>query len=145
MKVVVQRVKNARVLVNGETISEINLGLLLFVCVEKKDTEEDIKILADKLNRLRIFKDDNAKMNLDIKQAGGDFLSVSQFTLVADTKKGNRPGFDNAAHPEIAEKLWNKFNVFLSSSGVTVKSGAFGMDMEVILNNDGPVTFILER
>ena len=143
MKAVAQRVKSAKVKVNGKDVTEIKCGLLLLVGVGKGDSEEDIGCLARKIINLRIFDDAEGKMNLDIKQVGGQVLSVPQFTLYADTRKGNRPGFDSAATPETAKKYWERFNILLKDNGIDVKEGVFGEHMEVELTNDGPVTIVL--
>lgn len=144
MRILVQRVKNAKVVVDGNTISETGKGLLLLVGVGKDDTLDDIGHLAKKILNLRIFGDDEGKMNLNIKQAGGQILSVSQFTLYADTGKGNRPGFDLSADPVMAVEYWERFNVLLRDDGIDVKEGIFGANMEVDLTNDGPVTIWLD-
>ena len=144
MKIVVQRVKSAKVSVGGKTTSEIGAGFLILVGVGKEDREEDLKYLSKKLTALRIFEDDKGKMNLDIKKARGSILSVPQFTLYADTRKGNRPGFEMSAEPQSAKKLWEDFNSMLESCGADVKEGIFGARMEVELINDGPVTILLD-
>lgn len=140
MRVLVQRVKKAKVLVRGNNIAEIGKGLLLFVGIGKSDTEEDIAYTSRKVANLRIFYDQNGKMNLNLNQVEGQILSVSQFTLYADTSKGNRPGFDQSADPDTARKYWVKFNELLREKGLDVKEGEFGASMEVDLVNDGPVT-----
>ena len=144
MRILVQRVKRAQVVVDGNTVSDIGKGLLLLIGVGKDDTSDDIEYLARKIQNLRIFGDDQGKMNLNIKQVGGQVLSVSQFTLYADTRKGNRPGFDQSADPEIATDYWTRFNLLLHESGIEVKEGVFGANMEVELVNDGPVTIWLD-
>lgn len=140
----VQRVKSAKVTVEGRDVAEINTGLLLFVGVGRDDSEEDIKRLCQKVINLRIFEDENGKMNLNIKQVNGEVLSVPQFTLYADTRKGNRPGFDLSAEPDKAKDYWNRFNELLRENDVIVEQGIFGAHMEVELINDGPVTIWLD-
>jgi len=144
MRVLIQRVKQASVKVDEERVAAIGKGLLLLVAMGKDDAHEDIEFLAGKIPKIRIFGDDNGKMNLDIKQVNGSILSVSQFTLYADTRKGNRPGFDQSAAPDTAEKYWLQFNEAVRSNGVEVKEGIFAADMEVELVNDGPVTIWLD-
>lgn len=144
MKIVVQRVKKASVSVSGNEISSIRQGMLLLVGIGKGDSMTTADQMADKVSRLRIFEDDACKMNLDIFQVKGEILSVSQFTLLADMSKGNRPGFDNAAEPAIAKELWLKFNDKLRQNGITTKEGEFAADMQVLLVNDGPVTILLD-
>ena len=146
MRVVLQRVKNASVTVSGERISEIGEGLLLLVGVAKDDREGEAGWLAEKVAGLRIFNDEEGKMNLSLKDVGGEILAVSQFTLLADTRKGKRPSFINAALPEEAEPLFDYFCERLRAAGVaSVKTGRFGAMMDVALVNDGPVTIVLER
>lgn len=144
MKVVIQRVKKASVEVEKEVVGEITQGLLLLVGITHDDTEEDLAFLADKIVHLRIFEDNEGKMNLSLLDIGGEILSVSQFTLYGDCKKGRRPNFMNAAKPEIAKPLYERFNELLREKGVKVETGIFGAMMEVSLINDGPVTLILE-
>lgn len=144
MRILVQRVKSADVIVEGRKVAETGKGMLLLVGIAKDDTVEDIERLARKIINLRIFADENGKMNLNIKQAGGEVLSVSQFTLYADTKKGNRPGFDRSAAPEIAKEYWERFNELLRKEGIKVEEGVFAADMQVSLVNDGPVTIMLD-
>ncbi len=144
MRVLIQRVKAAQVRVKGEVINKINKGLLLFVGVGKEDNFKDAEILSKKIAALRIFPDEQGKMNLNILQAAGEILSVSQFTLYADTKKGNRPGFDSAADPVYAQGLWREFNGLLKKCNVPLREGIFAADMEVELINDGPVTIWLD-
>ena len=146
MRVVLQRVKNASVTVSGERISEIGEGLLLLVGVAKDDGEGEAGWLAEKIVGLRIFNDEEGKMNLGVRDVGGEILAVSQFTLLADTRKGKRPSFINAALPEEAEPLFDYFCERLRAAGVaSVKTGRFGAMMDVALVNDGPVTIVLER
>ena len=143
MKTVIQRVAKAQVSDN-EVISQIGKGFLILVGVGKEDTKKDAEFIAGKIASLRIFEDNNGKMNLDIKQAGGEILSVPQFTLLADTHKGNRPGFDRAASPEIAKVIWKELNTRLTNEGINVSEGKFGAHMLVELVNDGPVTILLD-
>lgn len=144
MKVVVQRVSEAKVTVAGEGIGEIKTGLLLLVGVGHEDTESDILWMADKLAGLRIFEDDSGKMNLSVEDIKGAILSVSQFTLYGDCRKGKRPNFMAAAKPEIAQSLYERFNERLQARGLQVETGRFGAMMDVSLVNDGPVTLILD-
>lgn len=137
----IQRVSQANVTVAGEVIGEIGNGMLVLLGVEKKDGDEEIEKLANKLCRYRMFNDADGKMNLNIEQVGGEFLVVSQFTLVADTQKGNRPGFSRGASPEHGEAIYKKFINTLINKGMAVATGEFGADMQVGLINDGPVTF----
>jgi D-aminoacyl-tRNA deacylase len=146
MRIVLQRVKNASVTVGDETVSEIGAGLLLLVAVASGDGEAEADWLARKITGLRIFNDREGKMNLSVQDAGGEILAVSQFTLLADTRKGKRPSFVGAAPPEEAERLFDYFCERLRAAGASpVKTGAFGAMMDVALVNDGPVTIILER
>jgi D-aminoacyl-tRNA deacylase len=146
VRVVLQRVKNASVTVSGERISEIGEGLLLLVGVAKDDGEGKASWLAEKIAGLRIFNDEDGKMNLGVKDVGGEILAVSQFTLLADTRKGKRPSFIKAALPEEAEPLFDYFCERLREAGIaSVKTGSFGAMMDVALVNDGPVTIVLER
>ena len=146
MRVVLQRVKNASVSVSGERISEIGEGLLLLVGVAKDDGEGEAGWLAEKIAGLRIFNDKDGKMNLGVRDVGGEILAVSKFTLLADTRKGKRPSFIKAALPEEAEPLFDYFCERLRAAGIaSVKTGSFGAMMDVALVNDGPVTIVLER
>ena len=145
MKVVIQRSKRASVTVDGQIIGQINKGLVLLVGVTHDDTEKDIAFLADKIANLRIFEDESGKMNLSLLDAGGDILSVSQFTLYADTRKGRRPSFIDAALPDVAEPLVTRFVELLRDQGVPTQAGQFGAHMLVEINNDGPVTISLEK
>jgi D-tyrosyl-tRNA(Tyr) deacylase len=146
MKKVLQRVKNASVSVGGERISRISCGLLLLVGVAKGDGESEADWLAEKVAGLRIFADDEGKMNLGVLEAGGEILAVSQFTLLADTRKGKRPSFVSAAPPGEAKPLFDYFCERLRAAGLqSVKTGSFGAMMDVELTNDGPVTIVLER
>lgn len=145
MRAVVQRVLNASVSVDNNTVGLCKKGFLILVCAENGDTEFDAEILASKIAKLRIFSDLNDKMNLSIIDVGGEVLSISQFTLCADVKKGNRPSFANAMEPIGAENLYELFCKKLSESGIkSVQKGIFGADMKVSLVNDGPVTVILD-
>jgi len=146
VRIVLQRVKNASVTVEGAEISSIGPGLLLLVGVERGDGEAEADWLAEKVAGLRIFGDENGKMNLGVRDVGGEILAVSQFTLIADTRKGKRPSFFGAAPPGEAERLFDYFCERLRAEGVgSVKTGSFGSMMDVALVNDGPVTIVLER
>lgn len=140
MKAVVQRVAHARVEVNGETVGAIEGGLMILVCAMAGDSEVEAQTLARKIARLRIFRDDEGRMNRSVLDTGGAALVVSQFTLAADTSRGNRPGFSAAAPPEEGERLYEAFARLLAAEGVPVETGRFGADMKVTLLNDGPVT-----
>ncbi len=144
MIALIQRVSEARVDVAGETIGAIDGGLLVLLGVERDDDETRLRKLADKVMKYRIFADDEGKMNLNVRQAGGSLLVVSQFTLAADTEKGLRPSFSSAAHPSEAERLYEAFVAYCREQGMRVETGAFGADMKVSLTNDGPVTFSLK-
>jgi len=144
MRIVVQRVKKARVKIKNEIIGEIGKGLLVLLGVKNGDTEKDVKFLAQKILNLRIFSDDQDKMNLSLLDIKGEILIVSQFTLYGDCKKGRRPSFLEAAPPEIAKALYEKFINEIKKSGLKTETGKFGALMEVELINDGPVTLILE-
>ena len=144
MKVVLQRVKEASVAVEGKEKAAIKTGFLLLVGISKEDAPETVSKMAQKISKLRVFEDEQGKMNLDVAEVGGEILSVPQFTLLADTQKGNRPGFDQAATPQNAETFWRSFNDALRSGGVSVAEGEFGAHMEVSLVNDGPVTLVME-
>ncbi len=144
MKALLQRVKSASVSVAGNTIGDIEAGLLIFVCAMPQDNSKVCAKLAAKVAKLRLFKDASGKMNLNLSQAGGSALVVSQFTLAADTARGNRPGFSAAAKPDVAEALYLEFASELRAMGITVETGQFGADMAVSLVNDGPVTIWLD-
>ena len=145
MRIVAQRVTHAFVTIDGKMKSEIGLGMLILLGIEEADTQEDVDWLCQKLTKLRIFSDENDAMNLDINQIEGAFLVVSQFTLHALTKKGNRPSFIRAARPEIAIPLYEQFLKHLAEvSGREVQSGEFGAMMAVELLNDGPVTILMD-
>lgn len=146
MRIVLQRVKNASVTVGSERVSEIGAGLLLLVGVAAGDGEAEADWLAEKVSGLRIFNDRDGKMNLSVRDVDGEVLAVSQFTLLADTRKGKRPSFVGAAPPEDAERLFDYFCERLGEAGTgPVKTGVFGAMMDVALVNDGPVTIVLER
>lgn len=144
MRVVLQRVKSAKVEIDKEIVGEINKGFLLLVGFGKNDSTKEIDYLARKIVNARLFNDENGKMNLSIKEIEGKILSVSQFTLYAATKKGNRPNFMLAQEPEIAKENYRYFNNKLQSFGIEVETGKFGADMQVSLINDGPVTIIYD-
>lgn len=144
MKVIVQRSLQAKVEVNGETAGKIESGLMLLVGVTHDDTEEDAQYLADKIVNLRIFEDENEKLNLSVKDTEGKILSISQFTLYGDCRKGRRPNFMAAAKPDHAEKLYDFFNEKLRENGIHVETGRFGEMMDVSFTNHGPVTLIVE-
>ena len=145
MKIILQKVKKASVSVDNKVVGSIDKGYCLLVGVHKDSTEEDAKYLAKKVVQARLFEDENDKINLSLKDVGGSILSVSQFTLYADTKKGNRPSFTSAAGAEKANELYEKFNKFLREEGVTVETGIFQTMMEVNIVNDGPVTIVYEK
>lgn len=144
MRVILQRVNRASVKIDDKLISSINKGYLLLVGVLDTDGLEEIEYLANKISKTRIFEDENSKMNLDIQSVNGKILSVSQFTLFADTKKGNRPSFAKAGEPEHAKLIYDQFNQALIDRGIDVKTGQFGADMQISLENDGPVTLIYD-
>lgn len=144
MKIVIQRSKQARVVANGETVGSIEHGLVVLVGVTHEDTEQDAAYLAEKLAGLRIFEDGEDKMNLSVRDVGGAVLSISQFTLYGDTRKGKRPNFMAAARPEQAKPLYERFNALLREQGLRVETGIFGAMMDVELINSGPVTLVLE-
>lgn len=145
MKIILQKVKKASVSVDNKVVGSIDKGYCLLVGVHKDSTEEDAKYLAKKVAQARLFEDENDKINLSLKDVGGSILSVSQFTLYADTKKGNRPSFTSAAGAEKANELYEKFNEFLREEGVTVETGIFQTMMEVNIVNDGPITIVYEK
>ena len=145
MRLVIQRVKEARGEVNAEVVGAIKEGLLVFVGVEEADEMEDVEWLARKVLAMRVFNDESGHMNHDVKTVGGELMVVSQFTLHASTKKGNRPSFMRAADPAYAEKLYDQFKSQLSAlMGKPIESGTFGADMQVSLVNDGPVTISMD-
>lgn len=145
MKAVIQRVKSASVTIDNQLYSSIDNGILVLLGVEKGDTEQEAQFLANKISKLRIFEDENNKMNLSVKDVLGEILVVSQFTLAGDCKKGTRPSFDKAELPYAANMLYEKFVCFIKEEGLEVKTGKFAAMMDVALVNDGPVTFILEK
>jgi D-aminoacyl-tRNA deacylase len=144
MKVVLQRTKKASVTVDNEITGSITHGYMLLIGITHEDTMMDVEYCARKVSELRLFEDEEGKMNLSIHEVGGQILSVSQFTLYAETRKGRRPSFTNAARPEQAKPLWDAFNEALRGHGLQVETGIFGADMDVALVNDGPVTIIVE-
>jgi D-tyrosyl-tRNA(Tyr) deacylase len=144
MRAVLQRVNKASVTVNGETVSAINKGLLVLLGVSANDEKTDTEWLAEKISTLRIFEDDHEKMNLSIKDVGGTVLLVSQFTLYGDAQKGRRPSFSEAAKPEIAKQFYTQCGEYIERNGVPVQFGVFGAMMQVSLENDGPVTILLD-
>ncbi|MBN2761107.1 MAG: D-tyrosyl-tRNA(Tyr) deacylase [Rhodobacteraceae bacterium] len=144
MRALVQRVTAARVEVDGKTIGQTGPGLLILVCAMQGDTEAEAEKLVAKIHKLRIFRDHAGKMNLALKDTGGSALVVSQFTLAADTRSGNRPGFSTAAPPDEGEKLYQHFAQTLRDMGVPTETGQFGADMAVHLVNDGPVTIWMD-
>jgi D-tyrosyl-tRNA(Tyr) deacylase len=145
MRIVLQRVSRARVTVNGRVTGEIGRGLLLLVGLTHDDNEEKLAWMAEKVVGLRIFADDEGKMNRSVEEAGGALLVVSQFTLYGDARKGKRPSFVDAARPEVAIPLYERFVTLLRATGRRVETGEFGAMMDVELVNDGPVTLVLER
>jgi D-tyrosyl-tRNA(Tyr) deacylase len=145
MKLIVQRVRSASVKVNNKVIGEINSGLMTLVGFTHSDTPETVKYLADRAVKLRIFEDENGKMNRSLLDVNGSMLIVSQFTLYGDTAHGRRPGFDAAAKPDQAIPLYEQFIEEVKAFGVNVGTGEFGAEMLVTLENDGPVTFTLEK
>ena len=145
MKLVVQRVKNAQVEVEGKLVGKIEQGFLVLLGVTHSDTKEQADYLVKKLCKLRVFKDENDKMNLGLKDINGELLIVSQFTLYADCSSGNRPSFTEAAKPEQANKLYEYFCSECEKNNIKVERGIFGADMQVSLINDGPVTIVIEK
>ncbi|WP_299925241.1 D-aminoacyl-tRNA deacylase [uncultured Pelagimonas sp.] len=144
MRALLQRVSEARVEVDGETIGEIGTGLLVLICAMQGDTEAQADKLAAKIAKLRVFKDDDGRMNRSVKDIGGSVLVVSQFTLAADTSRGNRPGFSTAAPPDEGAKLYRYLAARLRHQGIPIALGEFGADMKVSLLNDGPVTIWMD-
>lgn len=145
MKILVQRVKNAQVEVEGKTVGKIEKGFLVLLGVTHTDTKKEADYLAKKLCNLRVFTDENDKMNLALKDINGELLIVSQFTLYADCTSGNRPSFTNAAKPEMANELYEYFCLECEKNGIKVEKGIFGANMQVCLTNDGPVTILIEK
>jgi D-tyrosyl-tRNA(Tyr) deacylase len=145
MRAVIQRVRCGRVTVDGKTIAEIGAGLVILLGVGPQDREEQARYLAEKIANLRIFEDEEGKMNRSLLEAGGQAILVSQFTLYADARKGRRPSFTDAAPPEMARPLVERFAALLNGLGVPTQTGEFGARMLVEIDNDGPVTILLER
>lgn len=143
MRAVVQRVTNADVKIDGRVNGKIDDGLLVLLGVGNGDTEEDMKYIADKIIKLRIFSDENDKMNLSLEDVGGSMLVISQFTLYGDCSHGRRPYFGNAMEPVSANEMYEKFVAYIREQGIHTETGEFGADMKVSLTNDGPVTIIL--
>ena len=144
MRAVVQRVTNADVKIDGRVNGKIDDGLLVLLGVGNGDTEEDMKYIADKIIKLRIFSDENDKMNLSLEDVGGSMLVISQFTLYGDCSHGRRPYFGNAMEPVTANEMYEKFVAYIKEQGIHTETGEFGADMKVSLTNDGPVTIILD-
>ena len=144
MKIVVQKVSQASVSVTGQVVGAIETGLMLLVGVQEGDTQADADYLARKVSQMRIFEDEQEKLNLSVRDIGGQILSISQFTLLAETKKGNRPSFTKAAAPAAATALYAYFNNALRETGLVVAEGQFGAMMSVTLTNEGPVTILLD-
>lgn len=145
MKALIQRVLNASVEVDGKIVGQIDQGLLIFLGVQKGDSATNAELLARKICQLRIFEDEQHKMNKSLLDIGGKALIVSQFTLCGDVSRGNRPGFDNAALPDVANELYTYFVKRINQEGIETQTGIFGADMKVRLLNDGPVTFWIEK
>lgn len=144
MKALIQRVSSARVEIDGRPVSEIENGLLVFLCAVKGDTDRDLEYIVKKVSKLRIFEDEHGKMNLSIIDIKGEVLVVSQFTLAASTRKGNRPSFDTAEAPEQAKVIYDTFVMKLREAGHSVQTGVFANSMAVSLTNDGPVTILID-
>ncbi|CAI3499710.1 D-aminoacyl-tRNA deacylase [Enterococcus cecorum] len=144
MRAVIQRVSQAKVVVDDNTVGQIGKGFMILLGVHEQDTQTDVDYLVGKISKLRVFEDDQQKMNRSIIDVGGEILSISQFTLFADTKKGNRPSFVQAAKPDVAIPLYEAFNEGLHQAGIPVETGIFGADMKCHLVNDGPVTIIID-
>ncbi|GEN47350.1 D-aminoacyl-tRNA deacylase [Ligilactobacillus pobuzihii] len=144
MRVVVQRSKEAQVVIKQKVVGQISHGFVLLVGFTEGDGEKEINYCANKIAKLRVFSDSDGKMNQSLAQVGGSILSISQFTLYADTRKGNRPGFSKAQTPQLAEENYQQFNQQLRNFGLNVETGEFGADMQVSLQNDGPVTIIYD-
>ncbi|CAI3250518.1 D-aminoacyl-tRNA deacylase [Enterococcus cecorum] len=144
MRAVIQRVSQAKVVVDDNTVGQIGKGFMILLGVHEQDTQADVDYLVGKISKLRVFEDDQQKMNRSIIDVGGEILSISQFTLFADTKKGNRPSFVQAAKPDTAIPLYEAFNEGLRQAGIPVETGIFGADMKCHLVNDGPVTIIID-
>ena len=144
MRAVVQRVSKASVTIDQQEVGKIDQGLVILLGIHEKDTQDDVDYLVKKIAQMRIFEDEQGKMNRSVEDVEGQILSVSQFTLFADTKKGNRPSFISAARPETAIPLYEAFTEGIRNRGITVATGQFGADMAVSLINDGPVTIIID-
>lgn len=144
MRAVIQRVSQAKVVVDDNTVGQIGKGFMILLGVHEQDTQADVDYLVGKISKLRVFEDEQQKMNRSIIDVGGEILSISQFTLFADTKKGNRPSFVQAAKPDTAIPLYEAFNEGLRQVGIPVETGIFGADMKCHLVNDGPVTIIID-
>ena len=144
MRAVIQRVSQAKVVVDDNTVGQIGKGFMILLGVHEQDTQTDVDYLVGKISKLRVFEDDQQKMNRSIIDVGGEILSISQFTLFADTKKGNRPSFVQAAKPDVAIPLYESFNEGLRQVGIPVETSIFGADMKCHLVNDGPVTIIID-
>jgi len=144
MRAVIQRVSQAKVVVDENTVGQIGKGFMILLGVHEQDTQADVDYLVGKISKLRVFEDEQQKMNRSIIDVGGEILSISQFTLFADTKKGNRPSFVQAAKPDTAIPLYEAFNEGLRQVGIPVETGIFGADMKCHLVNDGPVTIIID-
>ncbi len=145
MRIVLQRASRAEVRIDGEVVGQIGKGFVLLVGITHEDTTAEADRLAKKVAQMRVFEDAEGKMNLGLREVEGEILSISQFTLYADCRKGNRPNFTQAAKPDIAESLYNYFAGYCRSKGKHVETGIFGADMKVSLINDGPVTILLEK
>ena len=144
MRAIVQRVKKSELYIDNQMFSKIERGFLVLLGVTETDTDEDLKALADKILKLRVFEDESGKMNLSLSDIGGELQIVSQFTLYADCHHGNRPSFINAARPDFANPMYEKFVKYCKETGINVETGVFGADMKINLINDGPVTIALE-
>ncbi|WP_203648291.1 D-aminoacyl-tRNA deacylase [Secundilactobacillus yichangensis] len=144
MRIVLQRVTSAQVAIDDQVVGKIKQGYLLLFGASDSDGEDEIDYYVHKISKLRVFSDDAGKMNLSIEDIGGAILSISQFTLYADTKKGNRPSFTKAGAPDHAKEIYERFNQKLRNAGIHVETGEFGADMQVSLVNDGPVTIIFD-
>lgn len=144
MRIVIQRVSKASVSIDEEVVGQIGRGFMVLVGVEEADSQEDVDYLVRKTANMRIFEDEEGKMNISLKDVGGQVLSISQFTLHANTKKGNRPSFVDAARPDHSLPLYEAYNEGLRQEGLTVETGEFGADMQISLINDGPVTIIID-
>ena len=144
MKVVIQRVSQAQVAIEEQIVGQIKRGFMVLVGIHQEDTPEDVAYVVGKISKLRVFEDDEGKMNRSIQEIEGSILSISQFTLYAKTKKGNRPSFIEAARPDVAIPLYELFNQQLEAEGIAVATGEFGADRQVSLTNDGPVTIVID-